>query len=77
MLGAAVTIVDSAQTTAEAVATQLSGRAPRERAGMLHVMATDGPERFARVSAVFGIPVAAGDVELVDLSIASPPVGAG
>jgi glutamate racemase len=76
--GPGVRIVDSAATTAEAVAALLSarGRTPRDdRRGTLRLLATDGPERFARVGAVFGIAVAPGDVELVDL--AQPPPAAG
>jgi glutamate racemase len=72
VLGADVSIVDSAATTADAVAALLGTRTrTTTAAGSLKVMATDGPERFARVSAVFGIPVDAVDVELVDLAIAA------
>jgi glutamate racemase len=73
VVGPDVAIVDSAATTAEAVETLLAerGRTPRaSRPGRLTLLATDGPERFARVSAVFGIPVRADDVELVDLAVA-------
>jgi len=36
--------------------------------GTVRLLATDGPERFARVGSVFsGEPIAAGEVELVDL----------
>jgi glutamate racemase len=71
VLGPGVAIVDSAATTAEAVAQRLSRRPPeRASPGTLRLLATDGPERFARVSAIFGIPVAADDVELVDLAVA-------
>lgn len=72
--GPQVAIVDSAATTAEAVAVRLGasrqgGGSGHDR-GTLRLMATDGPERFARVSAIFGIPVDAAEVELVDLAIA-------
>jgi glutamate racemase len=69
---AGVVLVDSARTTAEAVAgliaaqglaraTDLAGAATR-------FLATDGPERFARVGSIFlGRSLAAADVELVDV----------
>ena len=69
-VGEAVAIVDSAQTTARATAEDLAalGLARREGIGRLTLLATDGPERFARVGAIFaGEAVAAEDVELVDL----------
>jgi len=70
--GPALTLVDSAATTAAAVALTLAasglargavnGRARR------HLMATDGRERFARVGRHFlGEAMTADDVELVDL----------
>lgn len=70
VIGAQVTIVDSAATTAEAVRHLLgvstaSGTAPT---GRLRMLATDGAARFARVGSVFmGEPIAAADVEIVDL----------
>jgi glutamate racemase len=67
----AVTLVDSAQTTAQAVAALLASRElarPAGRARPTRFLATDGPERFARVGSIFlGRPLAAGDVELVDV----------
>jgi glutamate racemase len=78
VVGPDVAIVDSAATTADAVATLLAARGRGHAsgtAGTLRLLATDGPERFARVSAVFGIAVAADEVELVDL--AQPPSAAG
>jgi glutamate racemase len=40
------------------------------------LLATDGPERFARVGAVFlGQPLVPADVEVVDLAF--PPAAAG
>jgi glutamate racemase len=70
-LGGAVTIVDSAVTTAADVASQLAGAAllrdegPR---GAITLLATDGVERFARVGARFlGEPIVAADVSLIDL----------
>ena len=71
-IGSEVALVDSAETTALAVAEALaaarlaseaktSGASPR-------IFATDSPERFARVGAVFlGHPIDAASVELVDL----------
>jgi glutamate racemase len=69
-IGDGVAVVDSAETTARATATGLAklGLARPEGIGRLTLLATDGPERFARVGAVFaGEAVAAEDVELVDL----------
>jgi glutamate racemase len=40
----------------------------RERAGVLHLMATDSPERFARVGARFlGSSIAVRSVDAIDL----------
>jgi glutamate racemase len=68
--GADVRIVDSAQTTADMTALVL-GRAASggaDAAGSLHFLATDGPERFARVGSRFlGEPLAPTAIELVDL----------
>jgi glutamate racemase len=68
----AVALVDSAATTAQAVAALLAarglGRAPGTRPAPTRFLATDGAERFARVGSIFlGRPLAAGDVELVDV----------
>jgi glutamate racemase len=65
-----VTVVDSAATTARAVAAELAaGRVPASgepAAGSITLLATDGPERFRRVGRHFlAEPVEA--VELVDL----------
>jgi glutamate racemase len=66
-----VVVVDSAETTARAVAVELAcGRlaaAPEDAEGAtLALLATDGCDRFRRVGAYFlGHPIA--DVELVDL----------
>ncbi len=71
--GPQVRIVDSAQTTAEATAVGLGraaavDRAPAAATGTMRFLATDGPERFARVGSRFlGETLAAADVELVDL----------
>jgi glutamate racemase len=70
-LGPEATIVDSATTTAEAVArrlAELDGRTSNPGTGRLTLLATDGPDRFATVGSRFlGQPIAAGDVEVVDL----------
>ncbi|SRR5579885_1475229 len=66
-----VALVDSAETTAQAVAAlleekDLSGRGTR--AQTCAFLVTDAPDRFARVGEIFlGQPIAAGKVELVDL----------
>jgi glutamate racemase len=71
LLGAQRRIVDSAATTARATAAMLSERqfaASRARAGTLRLMATDSPERFARVGARFlGSSIAVRHVEAIDL----------
>jgi glutamate racemase len=70
--GPALTLVDSAATTAAAVALTLaaSGLARGAATGgaRRHLIATDGRERFARVGRHFlGEALTADDVELVDL----------
>lgn len=72
--GPGVTLVDSAETTASAVARALEHaqlrRPAAEQAACERVrfLATDAPARFARVGAVFlGHPIRVDDVELVDL----------
>ena len=71
-IGCGVALVDSAETTAAAVSEALAegglaaggaGDGPR-----LRFFATDSPERFARVGAIFlGAAIDEDDVELVDL----------
>ncbi|HMK41467.1 MAG TPA: glutamate racemase [Methyloceanibacter sp.] len=70
-IGDAVTLVDSAETTAAAVASALGERrlasAPQS-VGQARFFATDSPERFARVGEIFlGRPIDPKSVELVDL----------
>ena len=69
--GPGPTIVDSATTTAEAVAARLTADsmlAASSSRGTLRLLATDGPDRFAAVGARFlGEPLGAHRVELVDL----------
>lgn len=71
VVGNEVAIVDSAQTTAAALEQELArlGLARQEGAASRPtLMATDGPERFARVGSLFlGEPFDASQVELVDL----------
>lgn len=68
--GKDVAIVDSASTTAEAVAKLLAERGLLKPSGdgALELLATDGAARFARVGGAFlGSPVSAADVKIVDL----------
>jgi glutamate racemase len=70
-LGVTRHVVDSAATTARATAVLLGEHAlaaDRQREGGLHLMATDSPERFARVGARFlGSSIAARAIEAIDL----------
>jgi len=70
-LGVTRRVVDSAATTAKAAAALLGQsalEARRERAGTLKLMATDSPERFARVGARFlGSSIGVQSVEAIDL----------
>ncbi|HEY0939448.1 MAG TPA: glutamate racemase [Steroidobacter sp.] len=73
VIGPSVTIVDSAETTANAVHAELSElgllRTGERVPGRMILQATDGPERFARVGSLFlGEAFDAGRVELVDIS---------
>lgn len=71
VLGPRVTIVDSAATTAAALAEVLADLGLRTGGagpGSVKLLATDGAERFARVGGTFlGRSLAAADVEIVDL----------
>jgi glutamate racemase len=71
ILGPGVCIVDSAETTAELVARDLSGLKllnPQQCVGKAHFMTTDDEGRFARIGALFlGHPLSSGQVELVNL----------
>jgi glutamate racemase len=70
-LGGTRRVVDSAATTARATQAELAARGlatSGARAGELTLMATDSPERFARVGARFlGSSIAARMVEIIDL----------
>jgi glutamate racemase len=71
VVGSAVTIVDSAQTTALQMRTTLAATGLLNQSGppVLRLLATDGTQRFARVGSRFlGRVVSPDDVELVDLS---------
>ena len=73
VVGPAMTIVDSAATTAEALAQLLALRGlqradPAGAAPDLRFLVTDGEERFIRIGAGFlGAPIAAPAVERIDL----------
>ena len=73
VVGGSVTMVDSAETTASAVADALEsaglkGEASDNARGETRFLATDSPERFARVGAIFlGRAIEPDSVELVDL----------
>jgi glutamate racemase len=69
--GQAVTIVDSAATTAHAVRVELAAAvgAPHD-GGSMRLLATDGAARFARVGAAFlGEKIPESNVEVVDLGV--------
>jgi glutamate racemase len=68
--GPSVRLVDSAVTTADAVAATLEARDIKRRGAPAPsaFLATDAPDRFARVGEIFlGRPIDPGAVELVDL----------
>jgi glutamate racemase len=71
VVGSAIHIVDSARTTANMLARELRSQSllsGRPIASPPKLMATDGPERFARVGSRFlGESFTADQVELVDL----------
>jgi glutamate racemase len=70
IVGQGVQIVDSAATTANALAQLLQNRNLTHPAGSgaTRFLVTDGEDRFARVGPVFfGRPIAPADIERVDL----------
>ncbi|MEM7157805.1 MAG: glutamate racemase [Myxococcota bacterium] len=71
VMGPDVALVDSAETTAAAVAERLADEdllAPIDAKPEVTLLATDGPERFARVGARFlGMDLRSDAVSLVDL----------
>ena len=73
--GPGVKLVGSAETTALAVQRLLNERdlARADGARTLRFLATDAPERFARVGEIFlGAKIPATEVDLVDLDVSSP-----
>jgi glutamate racemase len=70
-LGDGIRIIDSALTTAERVSTVMRERGLANdsvQSGTLRLLATDGPERFARVGGNFlGHELAASDIEVIDI----------
>jgi glutamate racemase len=70
-VGASRQVVDSAATTARATAAELAARGiatASTKPGELRLLATDSPERFARVGARFlGSSIAEREVETIDL----------
>ncbi|MEJ0028013.1 MAG: glutamate racemase [Rhizomicrobium sp.] len=65
-----IVLVDSAITTAEAVAELIAARGLASEGGTptLRFLATDAPDRFARAGEIFlGQPIDPGAVELIDL----------
>jgi glutamate racemase len=70
IVGSDIALVDSASTTADAVATLLAERDLSNSGGAqsLRFLATDAPDRFAHVGEIFlGQPIDPGLVELIDL----------
>lgn len=68
--GSDVALVDSAMTTADAVAALIAVRGMASEGGTptLKFLATDAPDRFARAGEIFlGQPIDPGAVELIDL----------
>jgi glutamate racemase len=78
VVGEDVVLVDSAATTAEAVAQLLAerGLARSGRNGEPHrFLATDAPDRFARVGEIFlGYAIDPGSVELIDIQSFETPL---
>ncbi len=69
-IGTSAHIVDSAATTARTVREHLvsAGLATSAERGSIRLLATDGPERFARVGSRFlDRPITPAEVELIDL----------
>jgi glutamate racemase len=68
VLPTGVVLIDSAATTAAAVARQVSTGGEPGAAGRVTWLATDGAARFARVGSLFfGEPMRASSVEIIDL----------
>lgn len=76
VVGDGVRLVDSAETTANAIYQQLDEQGElhpeRDRSGQITYLVTDGPDRFARVAKTFFTgAIARQAVELIDI----PPLG--
>lgn len=75
VIGGGVSLVDSAEVTAESVEEYLTGKNlknPSDVPGETHFMATDNVQRFAHTGGIFlGRELSEGDVELVDIPPAS------
>ena len=71
VIGRGVSLVDSAEVTAESVEEYLTGKNLKNPSGVpgeTHSMATDNAQRFARTGGIFlGRELSEGDVELVDI----------
>lgn len=71
VIGRGVSLVDSAEVTAESVEEYLTGKNLKNPSGVpgeTHFMATDNAQRFARTGGIFlGRELSEGDVELVDI----------
>ncbi|RTE85534.1 MULTISPECIES: glutamate racemase [Gammaproteobacteria] len=70
VLGNNVKVVDSAETTADALHQLLTDKQllAKEKPAVDQYLVTDGPERFARIANMFlGAPIPLSQVELVDL----------
>jgi glutamate racemase len=68
VLPAHVRIVDSAATTAQALAARMAPQLPAIGRGVVRWLATDDAERFARVGGrFFGAELSPGAVEIIDL----------
>lgn len=78
VVGSSVSIVDSAQTTATFLRADLASRNLARSAGgqtEIRLLATDGPDRFARVGSLFlGEDFAPDRVELVDFGAVESPL---
>lgn len=68
VIGHEVALIDSAETTAQAVEKRLAGHSLMQGSGRLQLLATDGAERFARVAAGFlGRDVTTDQIRIINL----------
>lgn len=87
VVGPHVALVDSARTTSDDVAIQLASlgiarsaqsQQGAERKGSIHILVTDGPERFARVAGhFFNGTIDLAQIEQVDLQLCTPHTSSG